>query len=62
MDVAGIALAAAWPELHDIEMCQHDETRAALNILRRAADLVAAVNRYRRALVLAADRQLDFPF
>jgi hypothetical protein len=62
LDVAGVALAAAWPELHDLDMCDHDEPRAALDVLRRAADLVAAVNRYRLALALADDRTHDLPF
>jgi hypothetical protein len=62
LDVAGVALAAAWPELQDIDLCDHDEPRAALEVLRRAADLVAAVNHYRRALAVADDRNNDLPF
>ena len=61
--VAGVALAAAWPELHDGEMArEHDEPRAALDILRRAAALAAAVNRYRLVLTVADARQHDLPF
>lgn len=62
LDVASVALAAAWPELHDVDLCDHDEPRAALDVLRRAADLVAAINRYRLALVVADDRKHDLPF
>jgi hypothetical protein len=62
LNVTGVALAAAWPELHDINLCDHDEPRAALDILRLAADLVAAVNRYRLALAVAHDRQHALPF
>jgi hypothetical protein len=62
LDVAGVALAAAWPELHDIHLCDHDEPRAALDVLRRADDLVAAVNRYRLALAVADDRKNELPF
>ena len=38
----------------------HDELRAALDILQRAGDLVAAVHRYRLALVVA-DAQTGRP-
>lgn len=62
LDVAGVALAASWPELHDIYMCDHDEPRAALDILRLAGDLVAAINRYRLVLAVAHDRQHALPF
>lgn len=62
LDVAGVALVAAWPELNDIDLCDHDEPRAALDVLRRGADLVAAVNRYRLALAIAGDRKHDLPF
>jgi hypothetical protein len=63
LDVTGVALAAAWPELHDIDMArEHDEPRAALDVLRRAADLVAAVNRYRLVLAVAQHRKHDLPF
>jgi hypothetical protein len=62
LDVAGVALAAAWPELHDIDLCNHDEPRAAFDVLRRADDLVAAVNRYRLALAVADHRTHDLPF
>lgn len=63
LDVTGVALAVAWPELHDIDTaCEHAKPRAALDILRLAADLVAAVNRYRLVLALADDRRHDLPF
>jgi len=62
LEVTGVALAAAWPELHEIQSCDHDEPRAALDVLRCAADLVAAINRYRLALVVADNRRYDLPF
>lgn len=63
VDVAHVALAAAWPELHDIDVAsEHDEPRAALDVLQRASALVAAINRYRLVLVLAADQQQHLPF
>ena len=62
LQVTGVALAAAWPELHDIHKCDHDEPRAALDVLRSAADLLAAVHRYRLALVVADHRRHDLPF
>lgn len=63
LDVACVALAAAWPELHDIDIaCEHDEPRAALEILHRAGHLVAAVNRYRLVLAFADAKKHDLPF
>jgi len=63
LEITGVALAAAWPELHDLDLaCEHDEPRAALEVLQRASDLIAAINRYRLALVRARDRQYDLPF
>lgn len=62
LEVTGVALAAAWPELHDIRMCHHDEPRAALDVLRCADDLLAAVHRYKIALLAADDRRDDMPF
>lgn len=63
LDVASVALAAAWPELHDIDIaCEHDEPRAAFDILLRASNLAAAVNRYRLVLALTHTKQNDLPF
>ncbi len=63
LDVASLALAAAWPELHEIEMArEHEEPRAALEILQLAGDLTAAVDRYRLVLAGADARRHDLPF
>jgi hypothetical protein len=63
LDVVAVALGAAWPQLHDRDLVrEHPECRVALNILHRAADLAAAVRRYRLALAEADDRQHDLPF
>jgi hypothetical protein len=64
LDVASLALAAAWPELHDADVHERDddEPLAALEILERAATLVAAIHRYRRVLVAAGTARDDLPF
>jgi hypothetical protein len=63
LDVASVALAAAWPELHEIEMArEHEEPRAALDILQLAGDLVAAVDHYRLVLAGADAQRHDLPF
>jgi hypothetical protein len=41
---------------------EHDEPRDALDILHRAAQLVASVNRQRLALVVTDARQHGVPF
>jgi len=63
LDIAGVALAAAWPELHDYDLArEHPEPRAALDILHCASLLLASVNHYRLLLATAEARELDFPF
>jgi hypothetical protein len=63
LEVAALALAAAWPELHDLDIAREgDETRAALLVLHRSSRLVAAIHTYRIARVLADCRPLDLPF
>lgn len=63
LQVATVALAAAWPELHDIYAAnEHDEPRAALEILQLARPLLAAVHRYKLVLALAQAKQHDLPF
>lgn len=57
-----LALVAAWPELNDLDDDPLDEPRAALELVERARDLGAAVNRYRLALATAHGRQDDLPF
>lgn len=40
LDISSLALAAVWPEQHEMKMArQHDEPRAALEILQRAEDM-----------------------
>ncbi len=63
LDVTSLALAAEWPELHEIELArEHDQPRAALDILRLAGDLVAAVKHYRLVLTKVNARSGEMPF
>jgi hypothetical protein len=64
LDVAVVALAAAWPELHCLDLepdCP--ASRTAFEIVERAHHLAAAINRYRLALASAERRRYDdLPF
>lgn len=63
LDIASVALAAAWPELHDFDLArEHDESWAALDILRCSEQLLGALNHYRLLLATAEARELDLPF
>jgi len=61
LDVAVLALAAAWPELHTGDT-DHDQPRAALDAINHARALSAALRRYRRALARADRCEADLPF
>jgi len=63
LDIASLALAAVWPELHEIEMAnEHDEPRAALEILQLSGDLSVAIEHYKRVLGRAHALRSDTPF
>ena len=63
LDVTILALAAAWPELQELDLdSSYDEARAAFDVIERARTLAAAVNRYRLALATADRRDHDLPF
>ena len=58
-----LALAVAWPELHDLdETCPDDGPRTALGVVEQARGLGAAIHRYRLALAAAHRREPDLPF
>jgi hypothetical protein len=62
-DLASLALAAAYPEIQVLSGCDEPpELREALAIMNAASTLVAAINHYRLALVLAKDRVQSLPF
>jgi hypothetical protein len=61
IDVAVLALAAAWPDLHTDEL-RYPQSRAALDVIERARDLALALRRYRRALRDSPDTDSVFPF
>ncbi len=63
LGAAIVALAVAWPELHDLDdTCPDDEPRAALGIVEHARGLAAAIQRYRLALASSNRREPDLPF
>ncbi len=62
LDVGVLALAAAYPELHDLDHVTAPKALAALDIVDAARALGALINRYRLALALANDDSVDLPF
>ena len=61
LDAAVLALAAAWPELQTGDI-DHDQPRAALDVIDHARALSAALRLYRRALARADRCEADLPF
>ena len=62
-DTTVLALAAVYPEIHDLD--NHDdypELRAALDLIDTARAVAACLNRYRLALLLAQERDRLLPF
>ncbi len=62
-DTAVLALAAVYPETHDLD--NHDdypELRAALDLIDTARAVAACLNRYKLALLLAQERDNLLPF
>jgi hypothetical protein len=62
LDVAILALAAAYPELHDSDLITAPEALAALDLVEAARALGALINRYSLALACAPDDSTDLPF
>jgi hypothetical protein len=62
LDVVILVLAAAYPEMHDIDHVTAPEALAALDVVDAARALVVLVNRYRRELALAPGDSADLPF
>jgi hypothetical protein len=64
-NIAILALGAEYPELacRDVDLRGPPEIRAAVDLVELARDLDAAIARYRRALVVARERETDLlPF
>ena len=62
-DTTVLALAAVYPETHDLD--DHDdypELRAALDLIDTARAVAACINRYRLALLVAQERDDLLPF
>ncbi|HEX7273202.1 MAG TPA: hypothetical protein VF420_13740 [Casimicrobiaceae bacterium] len=60
--VATLALAAAWPEIQEVDLSPDEQPRTALDVIESARALTAAVNRYRLALAVDHARDQDLPF
>jgi len=63
-DMAVLALAAVYPEMHDIEDPNDhtDAMRAALSVIEHARALGFTLPRYRLALIRAQERDDALPF
>ena len=62
-DTAVLALAAVYPEIHDLDIRDdYPELRGALDIIDTARAVAVCVNRYRLALLLAQERDNLLPF
>ena len=62
LDVGVLALAVAYPELHDLDHVTAPQALAALGIVDAARALRALVNRYRLTLAIAPGDSVDLPF
>jgi hypothetical protein len=62
LDVAVLVLAAAYPEMHDIDHVTVPQALAALDVVDAARALVVLVHRYRCELVLTPGDSVDLPF
>jgi hypothetical protein len=62
-DLTVLALAAAYPELHDAGRGeQPHELRAVLDVIDGARELAAAINRYQIALLRVEKTEQALPF
>lgn len=64
LSVTTLALGAACPDLNDpnVELLVDLPAQAAFDVVERARELVASLNRYRLAVVVAHQREVDIPF
>ena len=62
LDVAVLLLAAAYPEMHDIDRVTAPEALAALDVVDSARALAVLVDRYRHELAIAPTDSAELPF
>lgn len=61
--LATLSLAAAWPELHCLDIDPDcDEAHAAFDVVQKADELAAAIHRYKLALAVSRQRDRQLPF